>query len=234
MTHSETPRPATGQRRPGRGGRGNDVPWPKRPLLTALWIPAAAVLLPLGGALGAFGLWMLVPSLALVLTGMTGLVVALWGLCPSKALRKISLGLLLAPLVAVPLLSMNTAQATVLTIRGTEHPGTVAGIRVVHGKTTTYDCDVRYDDAPARTHAVDCGAADTAGERVAVTEDPDGLVSPEFSDQAAGGRFDLVMAAFFDTVLVAIAVVTATIGVLVHHHRTRRAQSGAGSTAPRA
>ncbi|MEE1788208.1 hypothetical protein PUR71_35725 [Streptomyces sp. SP17BM10] len=222
MTPSESPRPTTGQRSRGRGLRGNDVPWPERPLLTALWIPAAAVLLPLGGALGAFGLWMLVPSLALVLTGAVGLMVALWGLCPSKALRKISMGLLLAPLIAVPLLSMNTAQATVLTIRGTEHPGTVADVRVIHGKTTTYDCDVRYDDAPARTHTVSCGAADTAGEHVAVTEDPGGLVSPEFSDQASGGRFDLVMAAFFDTALVAIAIVTATIGALVHHQHERR------------
>lgn len=222
MTHSESPRPSTGQQRRGRGGRGNDVPWPERPLLTALWIPAAAVLLPVGGALGAFGLWMLVPSLALVLTGAVGLVVALWGLCPSKALRKVSTALLLAPLIAVPLLSMNTAQATVLTIRGTEHPGTVADVRVLHGKTTTYDCDVRYDDTPGRTHTIDCGAADTAGERVAVTEDPGGLVSPELSDRASGSRFDLVMAAFFDTALLAIAVTTATIGALVHHHRTRR------------
>ncbi|MEV7026888.1 hypothetical protein [Kitasatospora sp. NPDC093558] len=221
MTHSEGSRPNTGQR---RAGRGSDDPWPRRPLLTALWIPAAAVLLPLGGALGAFGLWMLVPSLALTLTGMAGLIAALWGLCPSRALRKISLGLLLAPLIAVPLLSMNTAQATVLTIRGVEHPGTVADVRVIHGKTTTYDCDVRYDDTPGRIHAIGCGAADTAGERVDVTEDPGGLVSPEFSGQASGGRFDLVMAAFFDVALVAIALTTATAGVLIHHHRTRRTQ----------
>ncbi|MGW2250021.1 hypothetical protein ACWCXH_07465 [Kitasatospora sp. NPDC001660] len=218
MTHSESPRPGTGKR---RGGRGSDVPWPKRPLLTALWIPGAAVLLPIGGALGAFGLWTLVPSLALTLTGITGLIMALWALCPSTALRKVSLALLLAPLIAVPLLSMNTAQATVLTIRGVAHPGTVMDIRVIHGKSTTYDCDVRYQDVD-RTRSVDCGAGDTAGEHVSVTEDPGGLVDPEFSDQAAGGRFDLVMAAFFDVTLLAVAATAATVGALIHHHRARR------------
>ncbi|MFH8381495.1 hypothetical protein ACH4E7_11200 [Kitasatospora sp. NPDC018058] len=225
MTRIETPPPGPGaRRRGGRGGRGgkNDTPWPRRPLLTALWIPAAAVLLPLGGALGAFGLWLLLPSLLLVITGLVGLIYALVSLCQSGPLRLVALPLLIAPLIGVPLLSMSTAQAAVLSMRGVAHPGTVTEVRVSHGKTTTYSCAVRYEDAPGRGGSVKCGAGDTAGERVSVAEDPGGLVDPEFTDQAANPRFDLVMDGLADLTLLVIATVTAAIGALLHRLQVRR------------
>ncbi|MFG2844648.1 hypothetical protein ACGF12_15960 [Kitasatospora sp. NPDC048296] len=231
MTRIETPPPGPGARPPGgrsgRAGRGsqggrNDVPWPKRPLRTALWIPAAAVLLPLGGALGAFGLWFLVPSLLLVITGLVGLLYALVSLCQSGPLRLVALALLLAPLIGVPLLSVNSAQAAVLSMRGVAHPGTVTDVRVSHGKTTTYSCAVRYEDAPGRSGSVRCGAGDSAGERVSVTEDPGGLVDPEFTDQAANPRFDLALDGLADLTLLVIATVVAAVGALLHRLKVRR------------
>ncbi|MDH6133646.1 hypothetical protein P3T37_003042 [Kitasatospora sp. MAA4] len=205
-----------------RGARRNDTPYPRRPLLTALWIPAAAVLLPLGGALVAGGTWMLLPALALVLTGAVGLIVALSGLCQSGLLRGVALALIFAPLIAVPLLSMKAAQATVLTLRGTTHPGTVTGVRVIHGRTTSYTCAVRYDGAPARTRSVDCGAGDAAGEQVSVTEDPSGLVEPEFSGAVAAAGATRGLDLFFDAVLLAAGAAAAVLGMLTQYLRRPR------------
>ncbi len=224
MTHYETSRP--GQRR-GRGGRprrsGEDsTPWPRRPLLMALWIPAAAVLLPLGGALGAFGAWFVLPSVALALTGATGLIYATACLCRIRALQVAALLLAVAPMIAVPLMSMNTVQATVLSMRGTAHPGTVTDITVTHGKGTSYTCEVRYDDAPGRTRSVACGSGDTAGERVSVTEDPDGLVRPEFTAEAENPRFDLAMVGLADASLLVVSGAAAGLGALLHLLRRRR------------
>ncbi|MFD5467002.1 hypothetical protein ACFWIQ_29875 [Kitasatospora sp. NPDC127059] len=244
MTHYGTPgtpgTPVAGQshRRNGRAGarpekRGkNDAPWPRRPLLTALWIPAAAVLMPLGGALGAFGAWFFVPSLALVFAGGIGLIYAVLCLCQSTVLRCLALAPLLAPLLAVPLMSMNTVQSTVLSMRGTTHPGTVAAVRVSHGKTTSYSCAVRYDGAPGRTESVRCGSGDTVGERVSVTEDPDGLVEPEFTDLAENPRFDLAMVGTADASLVVIAGVASGVGALLYLLRRHR-NSVAGAPARR-
>ncbi|MFD7449229.1 hypothetical protein [Kitasatospora sp. NPDC059827] len=230
MTHHETPAPAAGHphRRGGRAGgrrtpRGkNDVPWPRRPVLTALWIPAAAVLLPVGGALGAFGPWFILPSLALALTGGAGLIYAVLSLGQSAVVRGLALALLLAPLIAVPLMSLNTTQAAVLSLRGTVHPGTVTGVTVHHGKGTSYSCTVRYDDTPARSRSVSCGSFDAAGERVSVTEDPDGLVDPEFTAAAENPRFDFAMVGVADLSLLLIAGVAAGVGALVHLLRGRR------------
>ncbi|KJS60121.1 hypothetical protein [Streptomyces rubellomurinus] len=204
--------------------RTDDLPWPRRPLLAALWIPAAAVLLPLGGAIGAFGLWMLAPALALVLAGLVGLLWAVWSLCPSRLLRRVGLSLLLGPLIAVPLLALNTAQATDLSMRGVTHPGEVTAVRVSHGKTTTYSCTVRFTDVPDRSRPVQCGAADTVGERVDVTEDPDGLVDPEFAGAAAAGRFDLALTLFFDAALLIVGAACATAGAVLHRTRRGRAR----------
>ncbi|MFD8788909.1 hypothetical protein [Kitasatospora sp. NPDC059599] len=222
MSRSDTSAPGRRQRR-GRASK-DDPPWPRRPLLTALWIPAAAVLLPLGGALGAFGLWLLLPALVLVIAGATGLIYALLSLCRSGALRLASMALVIGPLVAVPLLAMNTAQATVLGMRGVTHPGTVTGIRVVHGKTTSYYCSVRYEDAPGHGSSVDCGTGDTVGERVIVTEDPGGLVDPEFGDASDGGRFDLSLLGLTDASLLGVAGAAAGLGALIHLVRTRAAR----------
>ncbi|MEV7774261.1 hypothetical protein [Kitasatospora sp. NPDC086791] len=227
MTRSETSAPGRGRRR-GRGkrrGRGTeaDPPWPRRPLLTALWIPAAAVLLPIGGALGAFGPWLLVPSLVVVITGLVGLLYALLSLCRSAALRLVAIALVLSPLIGVPLLAMNTAQAAVLGLRGVAHPGTVTGVRVSHGKTTSYSCAVRYEDDPGHGSSVTCGAGDTVGEHVSVTEDPGGLVGPEFTGAATGGRFDLSLLGLSDASLLAVAGTAAGLGALLRLLRTRAA-----------
>ncbi|MGW2371062.1 hypothetical protein [Kitasatospora sp. NPDC001683] len=234
MTHYETYGP--GQRRHRQAGRAesngkngrsgkngkSDSSWPRRPLLTALWIPAAAVLLPLGGALGAFGPWFLLPALALVLPGAIGLIYSVVCLCPTRVLQRVALALLLAPVIAVPMLGLNTAQSTVLSMRGTTHPGTVTDVRVIHGKSTSYSCAVRYDDAPGRTRSVNCGSGDAAGERVSVTEDPDGLVDPEFTAGAENPRFDLAMVGFADVSLLAVSGTAAGLGALLHQVRKRR------------
>ncbi|MFH9347902.1 hypothetical protein [Kitasatospora sp. NPDC017646] len=224
MTHYETSRPGQQRHRERRAGKAgkNDTPWPRRPLLTALWIPAAAVLLPVGGALGAFGAWFLLPSLAMVLTGAIGLIYALACLCQSGALRVVALLLTIAPMIAVPLLSLNTAQSTVLSMRGTIHPGTVTDVKVTHGKGTSYTCSVRYDEAPGRIRSVRCGSGDSAGEQVSVTEDPDGLVDPEFTAEAENPRFDLAMVGSADASLLVLSGATAGLGALVHLLRKRR------------
>ncbi|MFJ9612151.1 hypothetical protein ACIRS1_38040 [Kitasatospora sp. NPDC101176] len=222
-------------RRPRRRrSRGSDDAWPARPLLTALWLPAAAVLLPVGGALGAFGPWLLAPALVLVITGLVGLITALCCLCPTGVLRRVALALVFGPVIAVPLLSMSTAQATVLTARGVAHSGTVTEVREIHGRTTSYRCAVRYADAPGRVRSVHCQAGDTVGEQVDVTEDPGGLVDPEFSAAAGAGRADLVLAGFLDVVLLAVATACALVGALVHRSRTRRraAPTPGGPDAP--
>ncbi|MFJ9770558.1 hypothetical protein ACIRVF_04875 [Kitasatospora sp. NPDC101157] len=233
MTHYETSRPG---REPGRDGRPdgsgkpagsgksgkNDTPWPRRPLLTALWIPAAAVLLPLGGALGALGAWFLVPATALVLTGVVGLIYAVMCFCRSRALQTAAMLLMIAPVIAVPLMSIKTVQATVLSMRGTVHPGTVTDITVMHGKGTSYSCAVRYDEAPGRTRSVSCGSGDTTGERVSVTEDPEGLVDPEFTAEAENPRFDLAMAGLADVSLLTVTAATSGLGALLHLLRRRR------------
>jgi hypothetical protein len=207
-----------GRRRTGK----NDMAYPERPLLTAAWIPAAVVLLPLGGALGAFGPWLVAPAVVLSLIGGVGVMYALVSLCPSAVLRRVALGLLLAPLIAVPLLSMHAAQATVLQLQGTDHPGTVTGIRVSQSKSTTYyDCTVRYDGAPAQFHTVDCNKFDTVGERVNVTQDPSGLVGPEFSDAVAGAAANRTLAVFFDAALLVIAGAAAVTGAIVQRVRSR-------------
>ncbi|MFJ9844070.1 hypothetical protein ACIRYZ_27140 [Kitasatospora sp. NPDC101155] len=190
------------------------------------------MLLPLGGALGAFGLWFLVPSLLLALTGLIGLIYALLSFCRSGPLRLVALALLLAPMIGVPLLSNSTARATVLSTRGIAHPGTVTEVRVSHGKTTTYYCAVRYEDAPGRSTSVKCGTGDTVGERVSVTEDPGGLVDPEFTDQAANPRFDLAMGGLADLTLLVIATVVAAVGALLHRLKVRR-NPVAGATGQR-
>ncbi|MER7769186.1 hypothetical protein [Kitasatospora sp. NPDC096140] len=221
MTPSEPP-PAGPRGSRGRRVRGkDDPPWPRRPLLTALWIPAAAVLLPLGGALGAFGPWLLVPSLVLVITALIGLLHTLFALCRSGPLRIAAMTLVLAPVLGVPLLSMHTAQATVLGMRGVAHQGTVTGVRVSHGKTTTYRCAVRYEDDPGRGGSVECGAGDAVGEHVGVTEDPGGLVDPEFTAAATGGRADLLLVGFSDAALLVVAGTAAGLGAALHLARTR-------------
>ncbi|MFD8706792.1 hypothetical protein ACFV1W_30025 [Kitasatospora sp. NPDC059648] len=232
MTHDETSRPGrrrgragrTGESGPGKNGKTgkNGTPWPRRPLLTALWIPAAAVLLPLGGALGAFGAWFFVPALALAVTGVIGLIYALMCLCQTKALQTVALLLAIAPVIAVPMMSMNTVQAAVLSVRGTAHPGTVTDVTVIHGKGTSYSCAVRYDDAPGRTRSVACGSGDAAGERVSVTEDPGGLVDPAFTSEAENPRFDLALVGLADVSLLAVTAATAGLGALLQLARRRR------------
>ncbi|MFJ4184056.1 hypothetical protein [Kitasatospora sp. NPDC089509] len=236
MTHNETPGtpvPAAGpQDQPGgQGGQGggaksgkkNDAPWPRHPWLTALWIPAAAVLMPLGGALGAFGAWFILLSLVLAFAGAIGLIYALVSLCQSGPLRGAALALLIAPLIAVPLMSMNAVQSAVLSARGTVHQGTVTDITVSHGRGTSYTCSVHYDhDAPERTHSVPCGSLDTVGEQVSVTEDPGGLVEPEFTASAENPRFDVTMVGLADVALLTVSAGAATLGALLHLLRKRR------------
>ncbi|AUG79032.1 hypothetical protein CFP65_4278 [Kitasatospora sp. MMS16-BH015] len=213
-THGRTTR-----RRPVAAGADS---YPRRPWLTALWVPAGVLALPAGGALSAFGGWWYLPGLVLVVGGGIGLLTTLVLLGAARVLRALTGTLLIAPLIAVPILSYHATQDTVLAHRGVPHRGTVTQVQVSHGKTTTYRCAVRYEDQPAGTHGVECNEYDHAGEQVRVTADPDGWVEPQFTDLVEGSAVARAFALMAEGGLLAVSLALALLGLLHHAWRTRR------------
>ncbi|MFE0460615.1 hypothetical protein ACFW1A_15350 [Kitasatospora sp. NPDC058965] len=207
-------------RRPAARPRSD---YPRRPWLTALWIPVTVLALPVGGGVMAFGGWLMVPGLVLLIGGAVGLISTMTLLCAAPALRWVALLLLFAPLIGVPILAMHATQDSVLAARGTAHRATVTRVTVSRGKTTTYRCTVRYDDQPDRTRTVDdCSAYDTAGERTEVTDDPGGWVGPRFTVDVEGSGFTRTMTLFFTACLLAVATVLGAAGILLHALAARR------------
>jgi hypothetical protein len=197
-----------------------EPPHPAHPLLIALAIPLCAVAMLAGGALGALR-WMLLPSLLLSLGGGIGLLMAVIVSTSSSCLSRAGLMLLLAPLIATPLLGMRAAQDLVLQARGVTRSGVVTRVDVEHGRTTTYSCTVRYrGSAGARPDTVECGSDDRTGERVGVVHDPGGLVHPEFAGGVRAGRFEAVLAAWSAVALLAVSWLL--VGVSALHRRLRR------------
>ncbi|MEU4117039.1 hypothetical protein AB0F71_21385 [Kitasatospora sp. NPDC028055] len=66
------------------------------------------------------------------------------------------------------------------------------------------------------------GTTDTAAPAAGVTEDPDGLVDPEFTEAAENPRFDVAMVGVADLSPLLIAGVAAVVDALLHLLRGRR------------
>ena len=215
-----------GRRRAGRK-RAGDPEHPRRPVLTALSIPVAALLPFAGGVLGPLR-WMLVPSVVLCVVGIVWLLVAVMSLTPSAVLRAVAVALMFAPMIAAPLFAMRASQALVLKTRGVSRPAVVTRIEVHHGKTTTYDCVVRYDSsAKPVTGTVSCGEDDRVGEAVQVVRDPEGWVDPEFDGRVRAARSDTVLAAVSEIALMVSSLSAVAVGTLIHLIGRRRAATGA-------
>lgn len=211
-----------GTKRAGRK-RAGDWEYPRRPVLTALSVPVAALLPLVGGVLGPLR-WMLVPSIVLCLAGVIWLMVAVMSLSPSAVLRRVALALMFAPMIATPLCAMKASQALVLQSRGVSRPAAITRIEVHHGKSTTYDCTVRYDgSATPATDTVSCGAEDRVGEHVLVVRDPGGLVDPEFDWQVGAARADVAFAAMSEIALMVFSVLAVAVGAVIHIVGRRRA-----------
>ncbi|WP_037914280.1 hypothetical protein [Actinacidiphila yeochonensis] len=164
-----------------RGSGGVRRIRPRHPVRVGLGIPVCLVLLPGGGALSAFGGWYAVLGVVLCLFGALWLIAAVTLLCPRPVVRWLALVPLLVPLVAVPVVCADSAQAAVLRSRGVVRHGVVTGVETGTGRTTTYSCEVRYDDPPPSGTRIDCDRGDRVGERVTVLEDPEGRVDPELA-----------------------------------------------------
>ncbi|MER5639786.1 hypothetical protein ABT095_22860 [Kitasatospora sp. NPDC002227] len=191
--------------------------YPRRPWLAALWIPVGLLALPAGGVLMAFGGLLILPGVVLLIGGATALVVTPMMLGTPAALRVLTVLLLLAPLIGVPILSYVATQDTVLTHRGVPHRATVDRVVVSTGRTTSYRCVVRYQDQPAHEHSVHCDESYQAGRPVRVTDDPDGWVEPQFTEQVEGSGAARAFALMAEGGLLVVSVALALLGVV---HRT--------------
>ncbi|MEU8687299.1 hypothetical protein [Streptomyces sp. NPDC048665] len=212
----------TGTKRGGRK-RAGDLEYARRPVLTALLVPVAALLPLVGGVLGPLR-WMLVPSIVLCLGGVVWLLVAVMSLSPSAVLRRVALALMFAPMIATPLCAMQASQALVLQARGVSESAVITRIEVHHGKSTTYDCTLRYDGSATPTaDDISCGADDRVGERVQVVRDPGGLVDPEFDWRVRAARADVVFAAASEIALMVVSVLAVAVGAVIHIVGLRRA-----------
>ncbi|MEE4418813.1 hypothetical protein [Streptomyces bugieae] len=208
-----------------------DPEYPRRPVLTALSVPVAALLLFAGGALGSFR-WMLVPSIVLCLVGGIWLLVAVMALSPSVILRAVTMVLMFVPMIGAPLSAMEASQALVLQARGVARPAVITRIAVHHGKTTTYGCTVRYDgSAKAAADAISCGRYDRVGDPVQVVRDPEGLVDPEFDGQVRAGRAAAVLAVASEIALIALSVSAVGVGGVIHIVGRRRKPAGSAMRA---
>ncbi|MES4908841.1 MULTISPECIES: hypothetical protein [unclassified Streptomyces] len=212
----------TGTGRAGRK-RAGILEYPRRPVLTALSVPIAALLPLVGGVLGPLR-WMLVPSIVLCLVGTVWLLVAVTSLSPSRVLRRVAMALMFAPMIAAPLCAMQASQALVLQTRGVSRPALITRIEVHHGKSTTYGCTVRYDgSAKPVADAITCSGDDRVGDRVQVVRDPGGLVDPEFDRRVRAARIDVVLAVVSEIALMVCSVSAVAVGALIHIVSRRRA-----------
>jgi hypothetical protein len=218
--------PAGPPRRSRRPAARRTDGYPHRPWLTALWVPAAVLAMPLGGAVAAFGGSLMVPGLLLAIGAGLALMATVAVLCATPALRWVGLLMLFAPLIAVPIMAMHATQDTVLAARGTAHRATVTEVKVSHGKSTTYRCVVRYDDQPDRTHTVDdCSSADTPGEQLRIIDDPAGWVAPRFDYEVGSSAFNRTLTLFFTGCTLVVAAFFALSGILLHSLAARGAES---------
>ncbi len=205
----------TGVKRSGREQRESDPEYPRRPVLTALSVPVAALLSFVGGVLGPLS-GMVVPAVALMMGGAIWLAWAVLSLCPSRVLRVVAMVLMIAPMFAAPLCAMDASRALVLQARGVSRPAVITRITVHHVKSTTYDCTVRYgSSAKAATDAVGCGDDDRVGDHVKVVRDPGELVAPEFDGRVRASRAEVGLAAGWEAALLTVSASAVAVGAVV-------------------
>ncbi|QRX95833.1 hypothetical protein [Streptomyces noursei] len=152
-----------------------------RRLVVLLLIPPSALTLLVAGAVAPFG-WMLLLAVILGAVAVIGLAVAVFWAFPSPApdppgvLLSLILGLVLAPLV----LAAKASHAYVLEVRGMTRPAVVTRVVEHHGKSTSYECVLRYGGGGQGPGSVSCEEDDRVGDEVRVVWDPEGAVKPEF------------------------------------------------------
>ncbi|WP_261958011.1 hypothetical protein [Streptomyces nigrescens] len=188
------------------------------PRRVALLIPAAALLVLAGGALASFR-WMLVPSLVLGAAGGIWLIVMVPGLVPDGALSRLMMALLAVPAVATAVLAANASQGFVLEMRGEVRSGVVARVIEHHGKTTSYECVIRYHGVTKAPGRLDCGNSDHVDEQVRVAWDPSGWVEPDFAEANGTYRFFAILAMGSEIALVFLGEFTVFLGVVLRAAR---------------
>ncbi|ARF52988.1 hypothetical protein [Streptomyces gilvosporeus] len=200
----------------------------------ALLIPLAALMVLASGVLWPLR-WMLVPSLVLGVAGGTWLIVVVPGLLPHGALSRLMVTLLVVPAVAAAVLAANASQGFVLELRGEVRSGVVARVVEHHGKTTSYECVIRYRGATEAPGRLNCSNSYHVGDAVQVAWDPGGLVEPDFAEAKGTYRFFATLAMVSEIALVLLGEFTVVAGVTLHAARrvaaARRsaASDGAGT-----
>ncbi|MEX2970487.1 hypothetical protein [Streptomyces sp. C184] len=181
---------------------------------TALLIPAAALLVLVGGVLGSFS-WMLVPSCVLCLAGGIWLIGAATRPLPGRALNQLMMALLAVPAVATAVLAADASQGFVLETRGEVRSGEVVRVVEHHGKNTSYECVLHYRGATKAPGSLDCSKSDRVGDTVQVAWDPGGLVRPDFAEAKGTYRFFAVLALGSEIALVCLGEFTVVLGAVL-------------------
>ncbi|KIZ16495.1 hypothetical protein SNA_19415 [Streptomyces natalensis ATCC 27448] len=174
--------------------------------------------------------WMLVPSLVLGMAGGTWLIVVVPGLLPDGALSRLMVTLLVVPAVAAAVLAANASQGFVLELRGEVRSGVVARVIEHHGKTTSYECVIRYRGATDAPGSLNCGTSDHVGDAVQVAWDPGGLVEPDFAEADGTYRFFAILAMVSEIALVLLGEFTVALAVTLHAARKAAAARDSATT----
>ncbi|MFG2864255.1 hypothetical protein [Streptomyces sioyaensis] len=198
------------------------------PRRVALLIPAAALLVLAGGVLGSFS-WMLVPSYVLCLAGGIWLLGAANRLLPGGGLNQLMMTLLAGAALATAVLAADASHGFVLETRGEVRSGQVARVVEHHGKTTSYECFLRYRGATKAPGSLNCGESDRVGDTVHVAWDPGGLVEPDFAEAKGTYRFFAVLAMMSEIALVFLGEFTVVLGVVMRTAHRGSAARGPGT-----
>ncbi|MFI2189903.1 hypothetical protein [Streptomyces sioyaensis] len=203
------------------GGPGTPI----RRLVVLLLIPPSALTLLVAGAVAPFG-WMLLLAIVLGAVAVTGLVAAVIWAFPSPSPVPDPPGVVLLPifgLVLAPLvLAALASHAYVLEVRGVTRPAVVARVVEHHGKSTSYECVMRYVGGVQGPGSVSCEEGDRTGDEVRVAWDPEGAVKPEFErDVGDASRYaDFAVAA--DVLVMCLADGVVAVGFVRRHTDARR------------
>ncbi|WP_198535083.1 hypothetical protein [Streptomyces natalensis] len=172
---------------------------------------------------------MLLLTVVLGTVAFAGLVVAVIRAFPSPVpdppgvLLVPILGVVLAPVILAAL----ATHAYVLEVRGVTRPAVVARVVEHQGKSTSYECIMRYGGGAQGPGSVSCEKDDRAGDEVRVVWDPEGAVKPEFERDVgdASGYADFAMVA--DVLVMCLADGAAAVGFVRRHTEVRRRAAAA-------
>lgn len=158
---------------------------------------------------------MFVPSLALGLAGGIWLIVTVPPLLPHPVLSRLMMTLLAVPAVAAAVLAAFASQGFVLETRGEVRSGEVTRVIEHQGKTTSYECVIRYHAVTKAPGTLNCGKSDHVGATVQVAWDPGGLVEPDFAEAKGTYRFFAILAMVSEIALVILGELTVAMGVVL-------------------